>query len=180
MSQEVPIGQKPGHEMTVGQLLAQVCRMTGERLRVHMEKLGLHRGQGFALIHLWHHDGVPQRELSQAMHVSPASVTTMLQRMERDGWIDRQRDEADQRVVRVFLTKKSKGLRAKARTVFREMEEELASVYTDAERETLERLLMKLHDRFAPDDSHTHDVHRFLFGEDEESAGPKNSGEGSE
>jgi len=178
MAQEMPNSGKPAHEMTVGQLLAQVCRMTGERLRVHMEKLGLHRGQGFALIHLWHHDGVPQRELSKAMHVSPASVTNMLQRMERDGWIDRQRDEADQRIVRVFLTKKSKGLRVKARAVFREMEEELGSIYTDAERETLKRLLMKLHDRFAPDDEHTHHVHRFLCGEGsdgEESAGTRSS-----
>ena len=30
-------------ELTVGQLLAQVCRMTGHHLRTHMEKLGLHR-----------------------------------------------------------------------------------------------------------------------------------------
>ncbi|MFC2099554.1 MarR family winged helix-turn-helix transcriptional regulator [Candidatus Bipolaricaulota bacterium] len=156
-------------EMTVGQLLAQVCRMTGARLRMHMEKLGLHKGQGFALIHLLHHDGIPQRELSEAMHVSPASVTNMLQRMERDGWIDRQRDGADQRVVRVFLTSKAKDLRAEARTVFRAVEDELNSIYTDAERETLKRLLMKLHDRFAPDDAHSHHVHRFLFGEDGES-----------
>jgi len=155
-------------EMTVGQLLAQVCRMTRHHLKTHMEKLGLQRGQGFALIHLWHHDGVPQRELSKAMHVSPASVTNMLQRMERDGWIDRQRDEADQRVVRVFLTKKSKGLRVQARAVFREMEEELGSIYTEEERETLKRLLMKLHDRFAPDDAHTHHVHRFLSGQDDD------------
>ena len=151
--------------MTVGQLMTQVCRMTGERMRVHMEKLGLHRGQGFALIHLWHNDGVSQRDLAKAKHVSPASVTNMLQRMERDGWIERRRDEADQRVVRVFLTEKAKGLRAKARSVFREMEEEFGSIFSDAERETLKRLLLKLHDRFAPDDEHAHYVHRFMFEE---------------
>ena len=156
------------HEMTVGQLLAQVCRMTGHYLKTHMEKIGLHRGQGFALVQLWHHDGVPQRELSDAMHISPASVTNMLQRMERDGWISRERDREDQRIVRVYLTRKAKDLRAKARTVFREIEEELVSVYSDEERETLKRLLMKLHDRFAPGDAHSHHVHRFLFGDVEE------------
>ena len=156
------------HEMTVGQLLAQVCRMTGHHLKTHMEKIGLHRGQGFAMVQLWHHDGVPQRELSEAMHISPASVTNMLQRMERDGWITRERDREDQRIVRVYLTRKAKDLRAKARTAFREMEEELGSVYTDEERETLKRLLMRLHDRFAPGDTHAHHVHRFLFGDEEE------------
>ncbi len=138
--------------LTVGQLLAQVCRMTGHLLKSHMERIGLHRGQGFALFHLWHHDGVPQRELSRAMHISPASVTTMLQRMERDGWIRRERDPDDQRILRVYLTPQAKRLRTEARAAFAAMEEELNAIYTAEEQETLKRLLLKLHDRFAPDE----------------------------
>ena len=159
--------RKPSEEMTVGQLLAQVCRMSGHRLRGHMEKIGLHRGQGFALIHLWHNDGMSQRDLSRSMHISPASVTNMLQRMERDGWIERKRDEADQRVVRVFATDKSKKLRAEAKRVFREMENELGSVYTAEEQSALKRLLTKLYEHYAPGDPHPHHVHRFLQDEDE-------------
>ena len=179
MPQDTTRTENTEHEMTVGQLLTQVCRMTGARLRVHMEKLGLHRGQGFALIHLWHHDGVPQHELSRAMHVSPASVTNMLQRMERDGWIARERDEADQRVVRVSLTEKSRAVQSRARSVFREMEEEFGSVFSDTERETLKRLLLKLHDRFAPDDEHAHYVHRFLFEEGENAGAEDGEGKGA-
>lgn len=156
-------------ELTVGQLLAQVCRMTGHHLRTHMERLGLHRGQGFALVHLWHHDGIPQRELSQAMHIRPASVTNMLQRMERDGWISRERDVEDQRLVRVFITRKAKALRKEAREVFRQMEAELNAVYTEEEQETLHRLLMKLHDRFARDERE-HPHHHPFFVDDEDSA----------
>ena len=157
---------KEKKELTVGQLLAQVCRMTGHHLRTHMEKLGLHKGQGFALIHLWHNDGMPQRDLAKAMHLRPASVTNMLQRMERDGWISRTRDEKDQRVVRVFITRKAKDMRKEARKVFRKMEEELNDVYTETERATLRRLLLKLHDRFGPDakdDPH----HRAFLADDE-------------
>lgn len=158
-------------EMTVGQLLAQVCRISGHHLRMHMERIGLHRGQGFALVHLWHHDRIPQRELSRAMHISPASVTNMLQRMERDGWITRERDESDQRIVRVSLTDKAKKLRSEARKVFHEMEAELSSIYTEEEKETLHRLLMKLHDRFAPDDPDHQDHHDAFFHEEEEQQG---------
>ncbi len=163
----MPKERRDAPEMTVGQLLAQVCRMTGYFLKTHMEKIGLHRGQGFALVQLWHHDGVPQRELSRAMHISPASVTNMLQRMERDGLISRRRDRDDQRIVRVYLTRKAKDLRAEARTAFLEMEEELGSAYTDEERETLKRLLMKLYDRFAPGDEH---LPNFPLGDDEGAA----------
>jgi len=156
------------NEMTVGQLLAQVCRLASHRLRVHMEKIGLHKGQGFALIHLWHHEGIPQRELSRAMHISPASVTNMLQRMERGGLITRERDQEDQRVVRVFLTDKAKAMRKEARTVFHQMEAELSSIYTDEEKATLRQLLVKLHDRFAPDDPHHHGA---FFREEEDETG---------
>jgi len=142
---------KNAEGMSVGQLLSQVCRMTGHHLRTHMEKLGLHRGQGFALVHLWHDDGIPQRKLGRAMHISPASVTNMLQRMERSGWVKRVRDEEDQRVVRVFLTPKAQKLREEAASVFRQMESELNEVYTAEEQATLKRLLLKLHDHFAPD-----------------------------
>lgn len=156
-------GTKRPEDLTVGQLLAQVCRMTGHHLRQHMERIGLHKGQGFALIHLWHHDGVPQHELARAMHIRPASVTNMLQRMERDGWIRRERDRDDQRVVRVYLTDRAKGLRADAQRVFREMEEELAAIYTEEEQATLRRLLLKLHDRFARD-AGDEDHHPPFFG----------------
>jgi DNA-binding MarR family transcriptional regulator len=158
-------------ELTVGQLLAQVCRMTGHHLRTHMEKIGLHRGQGLALIHLWHHDGISQHELSCAMHISPASVTNMLQRMERDGWIARARDREDQRVVRVFLTDKARALRVEARTAFHQMEEELSSIYSDEEKATLHRLLMKLHDRFAPHDPHQQHRHDAFVQEEADEAG---------
>ncbi len=159
--------RKPTGEMTVGQLLAQVCRMSGHRLRGHMEKIGLHRGQGFALIHLWHNDGMSQRDLSRSMHISPASVTNMLQRMERDGWIERKRDETDQRVVRVYLTAKAEATRIQAKRAFREMEDELGSVYTEEEQSALKRLLTKLYEHYAPGDPHPHHVHRFLQEEDE-------------
>lgn len=159
--------REPSGEMTVGQLLAQVCRMSGHRLRGHMEKIGLHRGQGFALIHLWHNDGMSQRDLSRSMHISPASVTNMLQRMERNGWIERKRDETDQRVVRVYLTAKAKATRIQAKRAFREMEDDLGSVYTEEEQSALKRLLTKLYEHYAPGDPHPHHVHRFLQEEDE-------------
>jgi len=163
----VPRESEAVEGMTVGQLLSQVCRMTGHYLRTHMERLGLHRGQGFALIQLWHHDGVPQGDLARGMHIRPASVTNMLQRMERDGWIARERDADDQRIVRVYLTEKAKALRAEARTVFREMEEDLGSIYSDEEQEMLKRLLLKLHDRFASEDESKHHVHGFPFADEE-------------
>ena len=145
------------HKLSLGQLLSQVCRLTGDRLRVKMEEIGLHKGQGFILFHLWRHDGIPQNVIAQVRHVSPATVTSMLQRMERDGWITRQRDPDDQRIVRVHLTDKAKALHDEMQASFRDLEKEVTSVLTKDERETLRELLVKLHEHLALEgDRHGH------------------------
>ena len=162
--------KKPGGEITLGQLLAHVCRMSGHRLQNHMHKIGLHRGQGFALNHLLHNNGMSQRELARSMHISPASVTNMLQRMEHTGWIERKRDETDQRVVRVYLTAKAEETRIQAKHVFQEMEDTLNSVYTTEEQSTLKQLLTKLHSHFASENLHSCHVHPFLQDDEDKKA----------
>ncbi len=162
--------KKPASEISLGQLLAQVCRMSGHRLQEYMHKIGLHRGQGFALNHLWHNDGMSQRDLARSMHISPASVTNMLQRMEHTGWIERKRDETDQRVVRVYLTAKAEETRIRAKRVFQEMEDALNSVYTVDEQSTLKQLLTKLHDHFASGNLHSCHVHPCLQDDEDKKA----------
>ena len=141
-------------QLALGHLLAQVCRLAAGRVRTHMETIGLHRGQGFVLMHLWHNDGMSQREIACAMQISPATMTNMLQRMEQAGWVVRERTASDQRIVSVRLTDKAKALQAEVKEKFCEIEAEFASIYTEEERATLQRLLVKLHNRFAPLNPH--------------------------
>lgn len=133
--------------MTTGQLLMQVCRLTGYRMRVKMEKVGLHRGQGATLFFLWRHEGVPQTEIGRSLHLAPASVTDMLQRMERDGWIERKPDPHDQRISRVYLTAKAKALHEEARASFSELDEEVTGALTENEQSIFRQLLAKVHAR---------------------------------
>ena len=49
-------------------------------------------------------DGVSQREIADAMRISRARVTNIVQGLERAGAVYRVRDEGDQRLTRVFLT----------------------------------------------------------------------------
>jgi len=116
-------------------------------MRVKMEGIGIHKAQGFALFYLAHRDGVPQTEIARTFHLSPASVTNMLQRMERDGWVERRPDPDDQRVSRVYLTKRARALREEAEGAFHELEGEITSTLTPAEQTELHDLLLKVHAR---------------------------------
>jgi len=152
--------RKP-EEMTLGQLLAEVARLTGDRLRIQMKRIGLHRAQAFALFCLWHRDGLAQNEMARRIHVTPAAVTTMLQRMERDGWVERRTDPDDQRISRVYMTEKARALRRQATSIFVELDAEVAEALSPDEQSTLRELLMKVHAEFR---QHMAPLHQHRFG----------------
>ena len=73
-------------------------------------------GGGLSLVHLnvltvLDTDGpLPMRALAESLDVSQASATGIVDRMEQRGIVERQRDEADRRVIRVALTDEGRGL----------------------------------------------------------------------
>ena len=139
-------------EMPLAKLLANACRLATWRVRVHIEKIGIHPSQGRVLVHLHEHDNVPQWRIAKEMHASPAAVTSILQRMERDGWIIRARDPQDQRTVRISLSDRARALEEEMKCTFGQIEEEISSIYTKEEQVELRRLLLKLNERFSKDD----------------------------
>jgi DNA-binding MarR family transcriptional regulator len=58
-------------------------------------------------------------ELAKAAELSPASVSTMLDHLERDGIVERRRGEQDRRVVLVALTESGRALLADRRERWR-------------------------------------------------------------
>jgi DNA-binding MarR family transcriptional regulator len=65
---------------------------------------GLHRGQPKLLSILYFKNGSTQKELSEEMNIQPATLTKMVQRMEKSGFITKKRDPEDHRITRIYLT----------------------------------------------------------------------------
>ena len=71
---------------------------------------GVSIGTWFTLALLAREDGLSQGELSQRFEVDPSRVTRLSQRLEREGLLRKERDREDNRVVRMYLTEKGRGL----------------------------------------------------------------------
>lgn len=125
-------------------LLAQVSRLHHTRAHTLFESLGLYRGQPPVLHALWDQDGLTHSELAERLHVTPATMTRMIQRMEKAGFVTRRPDEQDQRVSRVHLTKAGRAIRAKLQAVWQTMESETFAGLTPAEQVELRQLLLKI------------------------------------
>jgi len=86
---------------TMMQLNRQMMRFA--HLGFHGER-GPHHGQARLLELISNQNGASQRDLAEEMDVRPSSMTEMLGRLEQAGWIKREQDDQDQRVMRVYLT----------------------------------------------------------------------------
>ncbi|MBU0651643.1 MAG: MarR family transcriptional regulator [Proteobacteria bacterium] len=57
-----------------------------------------------SLMSLWREDGLRVIDLGRRAGLEPSTMTGLLDRMERDGLVERRPDSADRRVLKIFLT----------------------------------------------------------------------------
>lgn len=125
-------------------LLVQVCRLHHAMAHSSFEPLGLYRGQPVLLDILWQEDGLTHSDLARYLDVTPATITKMVQRMEKSGWLERRDDPDDQRVSRVFLTTAGCEIKTKLEHVKKHLDRETFAGLTAEERDTLYELLLKV------------------------------------
>src|SRR5438477_12065818 len=78
-------------------LIRRLSRRLRYRLDARLERFGLTSVLWGVLAALGAADGLSQAELQQRLAIEGATLTPMVQRLERDGWIRRPSDAADRR-----------------------------------------------------------------------------------
>lgn len=127
----------------------RTMRLNRQLLTRSAAHLGSHPAQLGCLWMLAHNDNISQRDLAEKLHVAPATVTTMLQRMEREGLVERHADEADQRLTRITLTDVGREAGRKHAAAYNEYVENVISPLSEKDRRELARLLNLLADNVA-------------------------------
>jgi MarR family transcriptional regulator, organic hydroperoxide resistance regulator len=86
-----------------------------------LDPLGLTYPQYLVLLVLWEEEGLSVKEIGQRLHLDSGTLTPVLKRLEKAGFVRRRRDDQDERQVRVDLTDKGRETRAGALEVPRSM-----------------------------------------------------------
>lgn len=133
-----------------GLLLALLGQDALRRLRAALDAHDLKPSQ-FQLLALLHdHGAMGQRELGQAMATDPSIVVTLLNPLEADGYLSRERDGADRRRHVVTLTPAGERRLDSAAQAQRKAEDELFAGMTGEQRDLLRDLLITLRDSRTP------------------------------
>jgi DNA-binding MarR family transcriptional regulator len=104
----------------------------------------IYPGQPKLLSVIKDNEGIPQKELCKKICVKPATITGMLVKLEANNYIYRTMDEADKRVMRVYLTPEGHQLALDAQNFLDEFTRQLFSDFSDEEVKTMHYLIDKM------------------------------------
>ena len=130
-----------------GFLIAKIHQITNRIFKQMLKEYGikeLNPGQGQILFALWQEDGVPIHELSKKTQLTKSSLTTMLDRLQNSGFLKREDDENDRRIIIVKLSEKSKNLQKKYVDVSKKMTEVFYGTLTEEEIDQFEGYLRRI------------------------------------
>lgn len=108
----------------------------------YLDKLGIHRGQAALLQVLNKKDGIAQKDICEGLLVAPATVTVMLQRMEKAELITREQDDKDKRKIKIYLSEKGKKICKEINELHLEIEKISFENFDEHELNDLTRLML--------------------------------------
>jgi|SRR6266545_550651 MarR family transcriptional regulator, organic hydroperoxide resistance regulator len=126
------------------ELLAQVSQAYRTLSDNFMDRIGMHRAQAALLCRLYVNNGMTQSELADQLSVQGATITNILQRMEEAGLVTRQRDDDDNRLVRVYLTETGRQKERAITEQFLNLEGAVFEGINERDRELMRRLLQQM------------------------------------
>ncbi len=120
-------------EMSLQALFMDVNRRYAGKCFHQMMEFRVYPGQIPVLQLLASRDGYSQREIAEFLHIKPPTVNVTVQRLEKSGIVCRKQDAKDQRITRIYMTEKGRGIMKSAMTQLRENEKILFGNFSETE-----------------------------------------------
>ena len=87
----------------------------------YLKPLGLTYTQYIVFLVLWEEDGISVTEIGEKLMLDNGTLSPLLKKMEKAGYINRRRSSDDERVVVITLTEEGRALQEKAKDIPRQM-----------------------------------------------------------
>ncbi len=129
------------HGGSVGHLVKLAYIAMRRELDASVREAGLTTTQWQALGVLYHMPGLTHSELMEHLAIEPPSVTSLVNGMERKGWIRNEKCPDDARAKRLFLTPAGRRRIEKVRRATEPIERRMAAALSESQRESLKALL---------------------------------------
>lgn len=141
-------GAPLSRESSLGYQVNHLARLLEQALRVRIDEHGVVPGQFAQLLALYEEEPLTQRELCERVQIEQSTMAYTLQRMQRDGLIDRVADPRDGRRARITLTERARRLHEVLMSAARDVNETATRGMQEAEivilMSTVEQIIKNL------------------------------------
>lgn len=146
MNKNKPDGQEVSP--SVGAVVSHASRLLTQALAEAQKALPLAPAQYRVLIELWQTEGLTQQALVQKLDIEQPTVGSTINRMERDGLVQRKPHPRDGRSQVICLTEKAKKLKGPATKAANNINQTALLDFSEAEKnqlfEFLDRIIGRL------------------------------------
>ncbi len=125
--------------------LSRVMRKIHRYYESSFSQYGITPAQFYVLSAVWENDGVKFKDLAKSLEMDGSTLTSILDRLERQDLLERGDDPEDKRSLLVFLTEKAKQNISEITCLAEKLDQEIKERFTGEEFATFERVLEKLY-----------------------------------
>jgi DNA-binding MarR family transcriptional regulator len=122
-------------------LLAKAYQKAHGDFKKRLQSYGLTPIQHLILEVLWGEDGLSASDIGKKLVLDGATLSGVLDRLTAGGWILKESDTEDKRVLRNYLTPRSKKLKPKLAETRNQTNEDLLKTFSLEEKVLLKRFL---------------------------------------
>ena len=140
-----------------GYLISRIKHLSNRAFDRKLSECGIdafNGAQGRILYVLWQQDGVSISQIARQTSLAKPTLTSMLDRMEASGLIQRQSVSTDRRQQRIVLTERARSLQRDYDRISDEMSELFYQGFTDEEIAQFEGYLLRVLHNVEGGDSH--------------------------
>lgn len=120
--------------------------MVQKALLARIKGSGLTLGQPKVLDYLKDHNGASQKDIAGGCHIEAGSLTSILNRMEERGIVERRMLHGNRRSSYVFLTEKGEKLRDLVTNSFEQIEDEAFQGISEQEKEQFMQTFSRIYE----------------------------------
>lgn len=121
----------------------KVSKMMADEFNERLLKHGVTRVQWIAMYYLLKNGKLSQKELADKMSIKESTVVRLIDRMQKEGYIGRKKDDKDRRISHIILTEKGKNRIEELLPEGQKMSDEFSKDISHEEIEVFNRVLEK-------------------------------------
>jgi len=130
---------------SIGRWISVIYRHMQMYINKELEQYHIGSGQFQILIVLSRNDGINQESISKILNLDKATVGRAVNKVVKEGYVNRLRDQKDHRAYVLHLTPKGKEIVPNIQDSLRKITQVLLSDFTPDEKEIALNLLKKMH-----------------------------------